>query len=465
MRGFAGLVGFIALTLFLQTGCVGGFKDMRIGKTFVITSPDKVVLLKERSLESETFHLDKPDVFTVEDLTSPKEYTFGDKAVMFSGEGKDLVSSKGRDSSKTATLADVNIAGLYKVRFDSGVEAYINSRYIYPYSSSSEYILSEGEVEERGMTTRQYLEWFKERSEENRKLTEMLPKVEKDALDKFERERREKIFSLPWNKEKKQFILDRKLRVGMTKEEVSLSLNTLTDFPRKNVGEKGTSEGVEEEWIMAGGKTYRFRNNVLAEWEMKEVSCEDVLKRKHSFPGYKALYIGMTPAEVEEVARCVPWKNDRRDYRKLEHGIVVDRFVPEAGGDREWKRIRCMKYEIGVRCTYIEDILIVYIDGTAGTINFRSKEYFPTTELGHRLFSRWLSHAYMLLEERYGEASEVIVPRKHIYSMDMKEGTIAIWDGMNNRIWLGVHPYGNMFMAEIIFMNKAAAKKIDEVLK
>ena len=175
---------------------------MRIGKTFVITSPDKVVLLKERSLESETFHLDKPDVFTVEDLTSPKEYTFGDKAVMFSGEGKDLVSSKGRDSSKTATLADVNIAGLYKVRFDSGVEAYINSRYIYPYSSSSEYILSEGEVEERGMTTRQYLEWFKERSEENRKLTEMLPKVEKDALDKFERERREKIFSLPWNKEK-----------------------------------------------------------------------------------------------------------------------------------------------------------------------------------------------------------------------------------------------------------------------
>ena len=64
----------------------------------------------------------------------------------------------------------------------------------------------------------------------------------------------------------------------MTKEEVSLSLNTLTDFPRKNVGEKGTSEGVEEEWIMAGGKTYRFRNNVLAEWEMKEVSCEDVLK-------------------------------------------------------------------------------------------------------------------------------------------------------------------------------------------
>lgn len=465
MRKFTGLLGVIVLTLFLQTGCVGHLKDIRIGKTFAIISPDKVVLLREPSLDSETFHLDKPDVFIVEDLTWPKEYTFGDKASMvFGDEGEDLTALKEGDSGKAAILADVNIAGLYKVRFDSGIEAYINSRYIYP--SRSKYVVSEDVGMARGMTMRQYIEWFEKWKEKNNSIFMRLDKAESEAREEFGKKRREKILSAPWSKQEKELVSEGKLKAGMTKEEVFLSQNTFEDFLKKTAWEKGALEGPEEEWAM-GNKTYRFKNDVLAEWDTKEVSCKEVLKKRHTYPGYKELHLGMTPSEINDAARCTPWKSLAKDYSGIGDNVVAELLMPENERWEKWTSLACRNFYNGEGCYPIDDIIVVYLEGRAVMISFKGRRSYAGDSLRFDFFKDWLSEAYRTLEDKYGKPMEVYTHPAYLSPFDSKEKVIASWRGgdYDYVILLSARSFGLEYRGDITFVKAENRQNADDVIK
>ena len=147
----------------------------------------------------------------------------------------------------------------YKVRFESGKEGYINGRYFYP--KLSYYMTSEERTAVRGTTP-----------EELAKKVRNELKDAESQLKEAENKRKHTIESAPWPEDIKRLVLERRIIIGMTKEQVLLSQNPPDIPPFKQLrktNETVSRDGVAEKWVYKG-TSYYFLNDILERWESSD---------------------------------------------------------------------------------------------------------------------------------------------------------------------------------------------------
>jgi hypothetical protein len=233
-------VVFMALT-----ACTAGsLKDIRIGKSFGIFGPKKIVIHSAPSFQSESFKLEKAEAFVVEDV------------MCADGKGilscwSDLIVAK--DNPQLAQVA------FYKVRFDSGREAYINAAYFYP--KLSRYIIDEKIAKRLGTTPSGYAQKAREEEEAIEIKVKARFEHRKQLLIELDRLRLKGIATSPWSDADKEMVLKHRVRIGMTKNQLLLSKGISL-----KVTKSVTAEGEFENWYYKT-TTYYFKNNKLIKWE------------------------------------------------------------------------------------------------------------------------------------------------------------------------------------------------------
>jgi hypothetical protein len=227
------------------TACTAGsLKDIRIGKDFGIVNPKQIVIHTAPSFSSKSFKLEESEAFVVEDV------------MCADGKGilscwSDLIVSK--DNPQLAQVA------FYKVRFDSGREAYINARYFYP--KLSYHITSEKRTAVRNTTVREYMAKIRQEDKDLIRKAKERFEHRKQLLIELDRLRLKGIATSPWSDADKEMVLKHRVRIGMTKNQLLLSKGISL-----KVTKSVTVEGEFENWYYKG-TTYYFKNNRLIRWE------------------------------------------------------------------------------------------------------------------------------------------------------------------------------------------------------
>mgnify|MGYP001561577799 CR=1 FL=1 len=255
MRGFAWLICFISLTLFLQTGCVGPLKDVRIGKNYLIYTKDKIPVYTRPLRGGEVFYIDRTEAFVVEDVVCED----GMSTAMC---WLDLASIPGASPDVADKFTSV---AFYKVRFESGVEGYINAVFFYP--SVADGILSEKTtIGMHGMTAVEFAQKIRDDDAED------------EARFRADSEIRRKIIAdAPWPERIKRLVEERGLELGMTHKQVILSqapVLNYEDFPLSPFGrlafekvtEEMTKEGLKETWVY-----WSYRSVTVKRYEEKNM--------------------------------------------------------------------------------------------------------------------------------------------------------------------------------------------------
>jgi len=129
----------VALLLLLVSCKTGPLKDIRLGKSFAVIIPDKVLIHSRPVLDSETFRLEEAEEFLVEDVVCEDGMKTG--ACYW-------------ELTTAPSNPDIVKIVFYKVRFESGREGYINGRYFYP--ELSYYMTSEELQALHGSTPGEY---------------------------------------------------------------------------------------------------------------------------------------------------------------------------------------------------------------------------------------------------------------------------------------------------------------------
>ncbi len=248
----------IFLMVFLAA-CTGYMKDIRMGKSFGIYAPSRIPIYREPSLKSEVYYLKEPDVFVVEDVQFPKEYTFGDKTMFFldpiTSESPAAYEEEVR--SGKAYFAD----RFFKARFDSGEVGYIHFRYFYPelaYGMTSEVLTAT-----RGETVREYIAKIREKYKEAERKDREYARQQKERPKKVEDLRQLGISQAPWSDKDKELVDRHKVWIGMNRSQLLFS-----KYPPKGIKTRVTAEGEFEDWAYKG-TTYYFKNDKLIRWETK----------------------------------------------------------------------------------------------------------------------------------------------------------------------------------------------------
>ena len=236
--------------LLLLTACkTGPLKDIRLGKTYGLFVPRKVAIHRAPMRNAETFKLEEAEAFIVEDVMC--EEGMGTASCWF-----DLATSM--ENHGNAGVA------FYKVRFESGKEGYINALYFYPKLADG--IISEESAKALGKTPQGFVLETREKIKEGRA-----------AIIEEENNRKSFIESAPWPEDIKKLVLDNKLKIGMTIEQVMLSKNpserpAFKQFRLRKASETVTEGGVIEKWVFRDYfdktmKTLYFRDGRLTRWE------------------------------------------------------------------------------------------------------------------------------------------------------------------------------------------------------
>ena len=144
----------------------------------------------------------------------------------------------------------------YKIRLDSGREAYIKQNLIK--EDPLDQITSKNEADKLNTTPLEYaMRANKEklaRKDRERTEREAKKKAEKEAFIKS-------LYAKGWNKTTVDRIIEKKISIGMTPEQTTLSWGK-----PKRVNESVGSYGRHEQWIY--GHTYvYFQNGVLTSWQ------------------------------------------------------------------------------------------------------------------------------------------------------------------------------------------------------
>ena len=239
-----GLLLSISMLLLITACTTGPLRDIRIGKTFAVLAPDEIVIHKRPVRGGETFHLEEAEAFIVDDAKC---------------EGGGSLASCWADLMATIEDPGSFAAVFYKVRFESGKEGYINGRYFYP--KLSYYMTSEERSTALGTTPEAaVLRVRKKYKDGEARIMEALKK------------REHAIESAPWPEDIKKLVLERRIIIGMTKEQVLLSQNPPDIPPFKQLrktNEAVTRDGVAEKWVYKG-TSYYFLNYILERWESSD---------------------------------------------------------------------------------------------------------------------------------------------------------------------------------------------------
>jgi len=237
----------ITILFILLISCAKGpwpFGHLWVGKSFAVIAPKEVKIHTEPRIESGVFYLVEHEAFIIDDVFCEGGKVYAD-CFMLVMEYPEVV--------------------FFKARFESGKEGYINGVYFYP--KLSYYLTSEERSAYIGMTP-------KEDAADSRRQY----KEAEIELNEMEKKRLSAIVSSAWPDEIKQLVIDRRLKPGMTKEQVMLSQNppdTQPFKPLKKVSETVAEEGVFEKWVYDNSPfvskkkfiTYYFLNNILVRWE------------------------------------------------------------------------------------------------------------------------------------------------------------------------------------------------------
>ena len=238
------LVLSFVLCLALIACTTGPLRDIRIGKTYGLFVPREVAIHRAPIRGSETFHLEEAEAFIV------------DTALC---DGGGSLGSCWADLMATVEDPESFGAVFYRVVFESGTEGYINGRYFYPKLADG--LISEESAKALGTTPEGFALKARKMNEEGRA-----------QVAEAEEKRKHAIESAPWPEDIKRLVLEWRIIIGMTKEQVFLSQNP-PDIPPfkqlRRVSEQVTSDGVAEKWVYKG-TSYYFLNDILERWESSD---------------------------------------------------------------------------------------------------------------------------------------------------------------------------------------------------
>ena len=120
MRGFAWLICFISLTLFFADRVRRAIEGCKDRKNYLIYTKDKIPVYTRPLRGGEVFYIDRTEAFVVEDVVCED----GMSTAMC---WLDLASIPGASPDVADKFTSV---AFYKVRFESGVEGYINAVFL-----------------------------------------------------------------------------------------------------------------------------------------------------------------------------------------------------------------------------------------------------------------------------------------------------------------------------------------------
>ncbi len=230
------LVPVLIIVLAVLIACTGISKEIRIGRTYAIVDPDKVIINTGPSSEAEIFSLEEPEAFVVEGGVCARERGSNDcfSDLLIAGRFKGAVAS-----------------AFYLVRFESGRKGYINAGYFYPTLSYS--LASLERADKSGLDPAGYA---------NRLRVER--KALKAEAERFEQERIRLIEDSPWSPEVKKILTERRLFKGMDKDQALLSLARAGRHPE--ITQSDTEKGEIEKWVLGEG-VYYFKRGALVRWK------------------------------------------------------------------------------------------------------------------------------------------------------------------------------------------------------
>lgn len=230
------LAPVLIATLVSVLSCTGLSRDIRIGRNYAIVDPEEVMINTGPSSESEAFFLEEPEAFVIDGSVCADELIVTDcfAELMVAGRFEAAAGS-----------------AFYLVRFESGRKGYLNARYFYPTVSYS--IASKERAAGLGLDPA----GFAKRLRGERKAL----KVE---FERFEQERRRLIEDSVWSQEVKRLLVDRRIFIGMDRDQLMLSLARAGKHPQ--IIQVDTEKGGTEKWLLGEG-VYYFRRGALVRWK------------------------------------------------------------------------------------------------------------------------------------------------------------------------------------------------------
>lgn len=207
--------------------CSGKMKNIYIGKSFAVIAPSEVSVLREPNLKGDSYRLEEPEAFVVEDVVCEGgDYTVG--CVLLAIDYPD--------------------AFFYKVRFESGKEGYIKGRYFLPEVSIS--LTTEERSAKLGTTPEKHAEDIRNKYRQAEEEVKAQLAREIEEVRELERTRRAAIEAAPWPDEEKAAVLAKRVVIGMTTDQVVLAWG-----PPDKIVETATTAGEEHEFTynQAGG--------------------------------------------------------------------------------------------------------------------------------------------------------------------------------------------------------------------
>ncbi len=216
--------------------CAGLSRDTRIGRKYALVDPDKIMINTAPSLKSGALSLEEPEAFVIEGSACADDMAVKDCIAEL------MVSVRFKDAAGSA---------FYLVRFESGRKGYINARHFYPtlsYALASEERADRFGLDPAGLALRL-------RNER---------KALKAEFERFEQERIRLIDDSAWSREVKGLLLERRLFLGMDRDQAMLSLARAGRLPQ--IIRMETEKGEVEKWVLGEG-VYYFRRGALVRWK------------------------------------------------------------------------------------------------------------------------------------------------------------------------------------------------------
>ncbi len=233
-------VVLLIFTVLLLASCAGKMKDIRIGESYVVIVPDEVVFSSEPSAKAEGYYLDEALSFEVVDAVCEK--------------GVSLINCGWEMAAAMDNPVFFKVRWM-KVLFETGKEAYLNGLYFFPELAvgltPEEYTIMDG------FTAKEYAAQLRVKyAEARRKDREIYERQKANAKD-LEEKRQAAIEAGPWSEEEKRRMREHMVWIGMTSEQMLLSIYKADSATRTT-----TSAGVYERWTYSN-TVYELNNGKL----------------------------------------------------------------------------------------------------------------------------------------------------------------------------------------------------------